>query len=135
MNRSTLLTLDGLINLLLGILLIFFPAQLVAALGLPEAQPAFYASILGGVLFGVGMALMLERFRRGETAKGLGLGGAISINLCGALVLAAWLLRGGLGLPTHGYVLLWSLVLLLVVISAVELVAGRGATAIDTSHG
>ena len=129
MNRSILLTLDGTINLLLGILLIFFPAQLIAALGIPEAEPAFYANILGGVLFGIGLALMLERFRSNDTAKGLGLSGAISINLCGGLVLAVWLIRGGLGLPAHGYVLLWSLVLILVGISVVELVAHRRANA------
>ena len=62
MNRSILLTLDGIINLLLGTPLIFFPAQLVAALGLPHAESAFYASMLGGVLFGIAIALMLEHF-------------------------------------------------------------------------
>lgn len=129
MKRSTLLTVDGLINLLLGLLLMVFPAPLVAALGLPEAEPAFYANILGGVLFGIGLALMLERFRSNDTTKGLGLGGAISINLCGGFVLAAWLIRGELVLPVHGYVLLWSLVLILVGISVVELVADRRASA------
>ena len=129
MKRSTLLTVDGLINLLLGLLLIVFPAQLVAMLGIPEAEPAFYANILGGVLLGIGLALMLERFRSNDTAKGLGLGGAISINLCGGLVLAAWLIRGELVLPVHGYVLLWGLVLILVGISVVEVVADRRAKA------
>jgi len=120
MRSSALLTCDAVINLLLGALLVAFPKSLVSALGMPAAEVAFYPSILGAVLFGIGIALVIERVRG---ASGLGLYGAISINLSGGLVLALWLVYGGLSLPERGQLLLWLLVLVLVGISSFELVA------------
>ncbi len=92
-------------------------------LGIPDAVSAFYPSVLGAVLFGIGIALLVARFR--PALGGLGLGGAIAINVSGGLVLAVWLLAGGLALPTRGYVLLWALVLVLVGISIIEALARR----------
>ncbi len=123
MNRSTLLTVDGIVNLALGLLLMLFPAPLIAILGIPDA-PAFYPNILGGVLFGIGVALFLERTKRLK-GSGLGLAGAVAINLCGAVVLAAWLLFGDLGLPFRGSLLLWGLVILLVGVSSMEMLTRR----------
>ena len=120
MRRSFLLKADAAINLILGVLLMSFPAKLVKALGIPMADPSFYATILGGVLFGIGLALLLECYRKSHRFIGLGLGGAIAINLCGGLVLAAWLLSNRLGLPLKGQIFIWSLVLLLVGISVLE---------------
>jgi hypothetical protein len=74
--------------------------------------------LLGGVLIGIGIALLIERSRG---RSGLGLAGAISINLCAGLVLAGWLLFGSLDLPLRGQLFLWLLVVLLVGISGVEL--------------
>ncbi len=119
--RKELLTIDGIINLVLGVLLIAFPSSVVRALGIPGGDSAFYANVLGGVLFGVGVALVIERFRPPLRAVGLGLGGAISINLCGGLVLAAWLASGRLELSTLGDVVGWSLVFVLVGLSLIEL--------------
>ena len=121
MRESTLLTVDAIINLLLGAVLIFFPSNLVALLGVPTTEVAFYPSILGAVLFGIGVALLLERFGRDHVGSGLGLGGAIAINLSGALVLGAWLVFGDLGLPVRGLAFLWGLVVVLLVVSAFEL--------------
>ena len=120
MNRSTLLKTDAAINLILGILLMAFPAGLVKALGIPMPDPPFYAAILGGVLFGIGLALLVECYRKSSRFVGLGLAGAIAINLCGAIVLAAWLLSDRLTLPLRGHIFLWFLVLLLVAISLLE---------------
>ena len=120
MNRSTLLKADAAINLILGILLMAFPAGLVKALGIPMSEPPFYATILGGVLFGIGLALLVECYRRSNRFVGLGLGGAIAINLCGGFVLTAWLLSDKLTLPLRGHIFLWFLVLLLVGISLLE---------------
>ena len=120
MHRNLLLKADAAINLILGILLMTFPAKLVNALGVPMADPSFYATILGGVLFGIGLALLLECYRKSNRFVGLGLGGAISINLCGGLVLAVWLLSNKLSLPLRGQIFLWLLVLLLVGISVLE---------------
>ena len=120
MSGMRLLTIDAVINLVLGALLVWFPRPVVAAFGVPEAAVAFYPSILGAVLFGIGIALLIERVRG---SSGLGLSGAISINLCGGVVLAAWLVFGSLEIPIRGQVLLWALVVVLVGISSVELVA------------
>ncbi len=122
MKRSRLLAIDGIINLILGVLLVLFPAPVVAALGVPEAA-GFYPSILGGVLVGIGLALFIEASGVGS---GLGLEGAVAINLCGGLVLAGWLLFADLYIPLRGTLFLWGLVILLVGISVVELLARIG---------
>ncbi|MGD2186239.1 MAG: hypothetical protein PVI71_08930 [Desulfobacterales bacterium] len=120
MKGPTLLKTDAAINLILGILLMAFPLKLVEALGLPTVDPSFYPSILGGVLFGIGLALLIECYRKSNGPIGLGLAGAITINLCGAVILAVWLLFGDLNLSLRGQILLWSLVLLLVGLSLIE---------------
>jgi hypothetical protein len=118
-SERFLLLIDATTNLLLGVALIFFPGFLVNALGVPTTDSAFYPSILGAVLFGIGVALLLQRSMGG----GLGLRGAISINLCGGIALGGWLIFGDLELPFRGFVFLWSLVILLVGISTIEISA------------
>jgi len=113
MHRA-LLALDGLGNVLLGLLLAFFPGPLADVLGLPRLECAFYPSLFGAVLVGIGVALFVERFGRGKRFVGLGLGGASIINLCFAAALAVWLLTGALTLPHRGHVVLWILVAILV---------------------
>lgn len=118
-----LLLVDAVINLALGLLLLLFTKDLVDFFGVPPAAQTFYPNILGAVLFGIGLALLIECFRKPEGLIGLGLGGAVAINLCAGLVLAAWLIFGGLNLPLRGLVFLWALVGILVGISTFELVA------------
>lgn len=119
MKKHPLLLLDAIINLLLGVLLLIFPKPLVDFLGIPSATNSFYPSLLGAVLFGIGIALLIQQYL--PKIGGLGLGGAVSINLCGGLVLAYWLQMGGLELPTRGFVFLWVVVLILVILSLMEL--------------
>ena len=121
MKGSTLLTVDAIINLLLGIVLVVFPGWALRMLDMQDDGSRFLASILGAVLFGIGVALLLERSNKTPRAAGLGLGGAVSINVAGGIVLAAWLIAGGLALPTVSTVLLWSLVAVLIGLSAIEL--------------
>jgi hypothetical protein len=121
MKDSITLMIDGIVNFLLGSFLLFFPRQLVQALGLPSAVISFYPSILGAVLVGIAIALLIENFGKQKSVTGLGLGGAIAINLCGGAVLALWLIFGRIDIPTRGYILLWSLVFILFVLSSVEL--------------
>ena len=123
MKSTFLLKVDAAINLILGILLMAFPERLVKALGIPMEVPAFYATILGGVLFGIGLALLMECYWKSGRFKGLGLGGAIAINLCGGGVLAIWLISEELSLPLRGKMVLWLLVLLLIGLSLLEGVA------------
>ncbi len=125
MRHSLLIGIDGFINFGLGAFLIVFPRDFVSFLGIPQPASAFYPSILGAVLFGIGIALWIERRADRVRGRGLGLGGAIVINLCGALVLAAWLLFGDLSLSTKGAGVLWSIVTVLIVVSAAEIACVR----------
>lgn len=59
-NVKILLAADAVINLLIGTLLIFFPTGILDLFGLPQTNTYFYSSILGGVIFGIGIALSLE---------------------------------------------------------------------------
>ena len=119
--RTTLLRLDGVINLVLGLLLMAFPSSLVEALGVPPTEDRFYPTVLGAVLFGVGIALLLEAGRLPGGIIGLGLGGAVAINLMAASALLVWLIGGDLEIPTRGRVLLAILSAALVAISTFEL--------------
>ena len=125
MTRSLLLTIDGVINICLGVLLVVFPSTIATALGIPRPASTFYPNILGAVLLGIGIALCMERGTHAQR-RGLGLHGAIAINLCAAFVLAAWLLLGDLGLSLRGLVTLWSVVGILVTVSFAELACVRG---------
>lgn len=125
MSSSILLGVDAAINFILGFLLLLtipLPEQIPQLLGVPAFNTAFYPSILGGVLFGIGIALVMEnkRAKPGQLI-GLGLGGAVSINLCGGAVLIGWLLFGDLNLPLGGQIFLWAIGLILVTISGFEL--------------
>ena len=117
MQRPLLLA-DALINLLLGALLLLYPQVLVKALGMPEVATTFFPNVLGGVLFGIGLALFIAH--RGGT-QGLGLDGAIAINLCGAGVVVGWLVIAPHAIPPRGKITLWIIALTVIGIGLVEL--------------
>jgi riboflavin transporter FmnP len=121
-KESALLIIDAIVNLLLGFALVFFPVDLVRLLDLPASESSFYPSILGAVLFGIGLALLVERFRNIFKMNGLGIGGAIAINICGAGVLVIWLLSNSLNTTLRGFVVLWIVALLVLGISVLELI-------------
>ena len=120
---SLLLGIDCIVNLLLGLLLLLYPVGLLHYLGLPTTNTYFYSSILGGVIFGIGIALGLEWFGIPEGIRGLGLGGAIAINLFGGGTLLFWLLFGKLDLPTRGWVTLWVVAVVVIGIGLIEWVS------------
>jgi len=122
-KHKTLLVIDAIINLVLGLLLLLFPAGVVELLGLPLTNTNFYPSILGAVLFGIGVALLIERYGASKNIRGLGLGGAIAINLCGAGVLLLWLLIAPFNIPLRGIVILWSIAIIVLIIGFVEIIA------------
>ena len=106
--------------IILGVLLIFFPAQLLVAFDLPSVETFFYVNILGGVLFGIGLALLLERFNDHHHARGLGIGGAILINIFGAGVLVLWLSFGNLKLSLRGSLFLWGIAVIVLGVAIAE---------------
>ncbi len=121
-TRKVILLVDFIINLILGILLLAYSNKLAVFLGVPEVESSFYPSILGGVFIGIAVALFIEFLNKSErNTSGLGLKGAIAINLCGGFVLIIWLIFGDLMLPVRGLFLLWSLAVLLIVLSGFEL--------------
>jgi hypothetical protein len=121
MSETLLLTIDGAVNLALGLLLVFLPRGFAKVVGIPISPIPFYPIILGGVLVGIGLALFLQRLWGNSRVTGLGLEGAIAINLCGAGVLVALLVGGGLNLPIRAYIFLWLIAALVLGIAIVEL--------------
>ena len=122
MKKLPVLLIDAGINLVLGVLLLVYSPGLVEVLGVPVSENAFYPNILGAVFIGITIALVVEHYRKPDGMIGLGLGGAMAINLCGGAVLVLWLVFGEMELPLGGAVFLWGLAVVLVVISLVELV-------------
>ena len=120
-KHRILLVLDGIINLVLGILLLTFPLGTADLLGIPKPTSSFYPTILGGVIFGIGVALLVERFGKKQNIHGLGLAGAIVINFCGAGILILWLLFKPLNIPLKGYIILWSIAIIVIVCGLIEL--------------
>ena len=57
--KDLLLMIDAIINLILGAVLLFVPRLTIEFLGLPAENTYFYPSILGAVLFGIGIALLM----------------------------------------------------------------------------
>ena len=128
MSPKLLLVIDAGVNLLLGGLLLTFPFGTAAWLGVPLAESAFYPTILGAVLFGIGLALLLEVYGRERRYTGLGPAGAIAINFCGAGVLAIWLIAAPPAIPLRGQILLWTIVVLVLAIGLIELLVGSEHT-------
>jgi len=120
MNKtSTTLMIDAIINYALGIICILYPF-VAETIGVPIVENSFYPTILGAVLIGIGIALTIECYRKQREMVGLGLGGAVAINLSGGFVLILWLIFGDLHIPLRGYFFLWSLAIILVAISLME---------------
>jgi hypothetical protein len=129
MKQARLLELDGIGNVLLGLPLLFASDLVSRFLGLPSTGATLYPAILGAVFVGVGVALLVERFE--PSLGGLGLGGAISINLIFGVVLAGWLVLTDVELPARGRIVLSSLATILVAISLAEAYSLKAAERAD----
>ena len=127
--KDKLLKIDAIINFILGALLLLaipYPEQITELLGVPKVEQSFYPSVMGGVFVGIGIGLLIERNRRPKDQwVGLGLAGAIAINMCGGSVLIGWLLFGNLEIPVRGKIFLWIIAIVLVGISSIETIVQR----------
>jgi hypothetical protein len=119
--RKRLLIVDGIVNLFLGGLLLSFPLGIASLFGVPIPDSNFYPTILGAVLFGIGMALLLDAYGDQRGIRGLGIAGAIVINFCGAGVLILWLIFTPLNLPLRGDIILWTIAIVVLAIGCIEL--------------
>ncbi len=122
-KHKTFLLIDGIVNLILGILLLLFPFGVAEILGAPLPGSNFYPTILGGVIFGIGIALLIEGYGETRGVRGLGLGGAIVINFCGAGILALWLVFKPLNIPLHGLIILWVIAIGVIGLGILEVLA------------
>ena len=120
-KQKTLLAVDSAVNLIIGAFLLLFPVGMLEILGLPQVSHYFYTTILGAVIFGIGIALLVDLFGASKNVRGLGLGGAIAINLCGGLVLLLWLIFCPIESPIRGKIILWSVALVVLVVGITEL--------------
>ena len=120
-KSKILLLIDGIINLLLGMLLLLFPFGVAQVFGVPQTNSNFYPTILGAVIFGIGISLLLEVYGKPRGIHGLGLPGAIVINFCGAGVLTMWLIIVPFNLPLRGYIILWTIALVILALGFIEL--------------
>jgi len=118
MRESTLLELDGFGNILLGLPLVFYPKGVTRLLVISSGEATFYPIILGAVFIGIGIALLVQRYH--PSLKGLGLTGAMIINLTFGLALMSWLISKGAEMTSFGNLLLWLLVAVLVGLSLIE---------------
>ena len=120
-KSKILLLIDGIVNLLLGMLLLLFPFGVAQVFGVPQANSNFYPMILGAVIFGIGISLLIEVYGKSRGIHGLGLPGAIVINFCGAGVLTMWLIIVPFNLPFRGYIILWTIALVVLALGFIEL--------------
>jgi hypothetical protein len=115
------LLIDGIVNLLLGMLLLLFPFGVAQVFGVPQVNSNFYPTILGAVIFGIGISLLLEVYGKPRGIHGLGVPGAIVINFCGAGVLTMWLIIVPFNLPLRGYIILWTIAIVVLALGFIEL--------------
>ena len=104
MRHVTLLTIDATINLLLGYCCSPFPTSWPACLGCLRQPMVFTPTYSVGFCSGSALPGLWKGAIKQASAIGLGLGGAIAINLCGGLVLCGWLVFGDLLLPLCGLI-------------------------------
>lgn len=120
---KTILFVDAIINFVLGVLLLIFSPEIASWLGVPLSSTSFYPNILGAIFIGITIALLIDvKGKKDKGNMGLELLGAISINLCGGTILALWLILGDLELPVRGLIILWTIVIILIIVSVTELI-------------
>ncbi len=108
-KSKLLLLIDAFVNLIIGCILIFYSVGIEKFLGLPAVNSLFYPIILGGVILGIAVAFFFEWKRSQDIAPGLGITGAVIINLFGSMALISCLVFLPLNIPLRGFVLLWVL--------------------------
>jgi hypothetical protein len=120
-----LLLVDCIVNSVLGLVLLAFPFGSGEILGLPISENNFYPVILGSVLLGIGIALFIEVKCYDKGKRGLGLEGAIIINIVASLVLIIILIFGQLNITMLGLIILWFVGTLVLLIGLVEYFRNR----------
>jgi hypothetical protein len=122
--KRTLILIDALVNLGLGLAFVASPSAYFRVLGLPVPSTRLYTAILGAVLIGIGLALILWL----RSHEGLGPSGAIAINLLGSLAALVWLTAHWSLTAATGRFLVASVAGAVLVLAVLELRAGFRST-------
>jgi hypothetical protein len=115
-----LLVIDSVVNIVIGIILLCFPLGIGDYLELPKSDNNFYPTILGALTFGIGIALFIEYKYSDNGKRGLGIEGAIIINLIASSVLIIFLVFGNLNISLLGSAILWFVGILVFAIGLFE---------------
>jgi hypothetical protein len=119
MAQQQLLWIETLLKLAGGLMLAILPLTTARLLGLPAGTSGFWPRLLGIVLIGLAGAAFVEGSAAGS--RGLGLAGAVLINLLSAGMLIALLVVDRAAATARGRTTLWALAVLLLVLSLFEL--------------
>ena len=120
-----LLLIDSIVNIIIGLLLLCYPLGIGKVLGLPDPGDNFYVLILGAVILGIGVALFFELEYYDRGIRGLGLEGAIIINILASVVLIIILIAGKLNVSFTALIILWFIGILVFLIGIVEFFRNR----------
>ena len=120
-----LLLIDSIVNIIIGLLLLCYPLGIGKVLGLPDPGNNFYALILGAVLLGIGIALFIELKFHERNIHGLGLEGAIIINILASIVLIIILITSKLNISSTALIILWFIGILVFFIGVAEFFRNR----------
>jgi uncharacterized membrane-anchored protein len=115
-----LLVIDSAVNIVIGIILLCFPLGIGDYLRLPNSDNNFYPTLLGALIFGIGIALFIEYKYSDNGKRGLGIEGAIIINLIASSVLIIFLVFGNLNISLLGSAILWFVGILVFAIGLFE---------------
>lgn len=115
-----LLLIDGIVNLAVGLVLLCYPLGIGDYLELPKSDNNFYPVILGALILSIGIALFVERKYCEKGIRGLGIEGAIIINIITSSALIIFLIFGRLNLSIVGSIILWFVGILVFTIGVVE---------------
>lgn len=114
-----LLWIETVLKLAGGVLLVVAPLTLARVLGLQRPASGFWPRLLGALLIGLAAATFIEA--RFAGSRGLGLAGALAVNLAGAGVVAAELVMGSAAPSRRGRVVLWLVVIVLGLLAVAEI--------------
>lgn len=115
-----LLLIDSAVNIVIGIILLCFPLGIGDYLELPKSDNYFYPTILGALISGIGIALFIEYKYSEKGKRGLGIDGAIIINIIASSALIIFLVFGNLNISRLGSAILWIVGILVFAIGLFE---------------
>lgn len=116
-----LLFIDSVVNAAIGVILLCYPLGIGDFLDLPKSNNNFYPVILGAVILGIGIALFIERKYYERGIRGLGIEGAITINILASSVLIIFLIFSNLNISVLGSIILWFIGILVFIIGVLEI--------------